>query len=205
MRILRRLFGYACLLGLAIILNGCGGRAINKKLARAAIVRSPADALAQSDVEVLSVTQVGAREAVATTNLRAAFRIEKVGGTWVVREVRVGKGDWEKLDNILLALERIKIEDTRRMLEIIGDAIAAYTAKNGRLPPCKDYVELSDALYPGYLSPLIRHDAWSRPLAAHLVGSDTVRLLSAGPDGKPGTPDDVELARTYVLRNHPRY
>jgi len=40
-----------------------------------------------------------------------------------VREVRVGKGQWETLDSILSALQRIKAEETQRMLDKIAAAM----------------------------------------------------------------------------------
>jgi hypothetical protein len=198
MRSIRSLCGYVALLGTAFLFNGCGGRAINKKMARDVILQSRAEALTRDDVEVLAVTQAGSGTAVVSTNLRAAFRIEKVGGEWVVREVRLGNGQWENLDAVLLALQRVKIDETRRLLEQIGSAIEAYRQKNGRLPAFQDYVQLSDALYPSFMSPLVRLDAWNRPLAAVLASPNSIRLVSAGPDGKMGTPDDIELLRTYL-------
>ena len=178
-----------------LLLGGCGGRAISKRLARDVIARSPVEALANEDVEVLAVTQVGSGTAVVSTNLRAAFRIEKDGSEWVVREVRLGNGQWEKIDSVLLALQRVKIDETRRLLEQVGNAIEAYRQKNGRLPAFQDYVQLSDALYPAFLSPLIRLDAWNRPLAAFQASPGVIRLLSAGPDGKMGTADDIDLTK----------
>jgi hypothetical protein len=184
-------------LGLALFLNGCGGRAISKRLARDVIVGSPASALAKGDVEVLSITKVGARDAIVETHLYTAFRLEKVGSNWVVREVRAGNGQWEKLEDIQQALQQARIDETRRMLDKIAAAIEAYRQKNGRLPDFIDYVALSDALSPLYLSPLIREDAWNHALAAVRLSQDTIRLVSAGPDGKPGTADDIELTRTF--------
>jgi hypothetical protein len=192
---MRSLCGYGALLGTAFLLNGCGGRAINKKQARDVIVQSPAEVLAKDDVEVLAVTQVGSGTAVVSTNLRAAFRIEKAGREWVVREVRLGNGQWEKIDAVLLALQRVKIDETKQLLERIGTAIEAYSKKNAQIPAFQDYVQLSDALYPAFLSPLVRLDAWNRPLAATQVSPGSIRLVSAGPDGKMGTPDDIELLR----------
>jgi len=192
---MRSLCGYGALLGTAFLLNGCGGRAINKKQARDVIVQSPAEVLAKDDVEVLAVTQVGSGMAVVSTNLRAAFRIEKAGREWVVREVRLGNGQWEKIDAVLLALQRVKIDETKQLLERIGTAIEAYSKKNGQLPAFQDYIQLSDALHPAFLSPLVRLDAWDRPLAAIQVSPGSIRLVSAGPDGKLGTPDDIELMR----------
>jgi hypothetical protein len=187
----------AVLFGLALIANSCGGRAVNKKTARDTILGTGTGELGKSDLQVLSVTQVGAREAVVETQIHSAFRLQKVGNEWVVREVRIGQGQWEKLDNILSSLQQAKIEETRRNLEKIAAAVETYRKKNGRLPEFKDYTGLSDALYPLFLSPLIREDAWNHPLTAVLLDSDTIRIISSGPDGKLNTADDIELTRSY--------
>jgi len=187
----------AGLLGLALIANGCGGRAVNKKTARDVIIGARTGELTKGDLQVLSVTQVGPREAVVETQIHSAFRLQKVGNEWVVREVRVGQGQWEKLDNILSSLQQAKIEETRRSLEKVAGAVESYRKKNGRLPEFKDYIGLSDALYPLFLSPLIREDSWNHPLTAIQLDPATVRILSAGPDGKLNTPDDIELIRSY--------
>src|SRR6266705_2293123 len=137
------------------------------------------------------VNQTGQRDAVAETTLHATFRFEKVDGKWVIREVRLGKRPWERLDDILRALEQVKTEQTRKLLEQVAAAIEKYREANGALPDFKDYVSLSDTLSPKYMNPLIREDAWHNPLAASRSAPGTVRLLSAGPDGRTGTPDDI--------------
>jgi hypothetical protein len=196
----RGLGRHACFFGIAaLLLSGCGGRSINKTTARDAIIGSQAAALATSDLEVLSVSQMGS-QAVVETDLHSAFRLEKVGSEWVVREVRVGQGQWEKLDDILRALQRVKVEETRQVLEKIASAIEAYRQKNGQLPQFSDYVGLSDALFPLYMSPIVRLDAWGQPLSASRVDLETVRLASAGPDGKLGTADDIELTRVFGVK-----
>ncbi len=186
---------WAGLLGLALLANGCGGRAVGKKMARDVIIGAHAEALTQGDLEVLAVTQVGPGEAVVEVQLHSAFRLRKVGAEWVVREVKVGQGQWESLDDILRSLQQVKIQETRRSLEKIAAAIDAYRQKNGHLPAFKNYVDLSDALYPHYLSPLIREDAWKQPLVATSAGPGAIRLVSPGPDGKLGTPDDIEIIK----------
>lgn len=196
MRYLSR-FWWLATLAIAFISNGCGGRTVNKNSARDVIIGSPAAVLAKTDVEVVSVTSVGSHEAVVETRLNVAFRMERSGSDWIVREVRVGHGQWEKVDDVLQALRQIKSEQTRELLGKVAAAIETYKQKNGRLPEFKDFVSLTDVLYPVYLSPLIREDAWRHPLVAISARPGTIRLISAGPDGKLGTPDDIELTRTF--------
>ncbi|MBP1624091.1 MAG: hypothetical protein H6Q07_2111, partial [Acidobacteria bacterium] len=83
MRILLPLF---CIL----LTAGCAGRSIGNNHARDVILKTPQGALEKEDVEVTKVTQVGGSEAIAETQLKTAFRLEKVNGEWVVREVRIG-------------------------------------------------------------------------------------------------------------------
>jgi hypothetical protein len=47
------------------------------------------------------------------------------------------------------------------------------------------------------MAPVLRLDAWGHPLSAIRVDIETVRLASAGPDGKLGTADDIELTRVF--------
>ncbi len=181
---------------LLLMFNGCGGRAINKKTAQELIAGSPLASLNKENVYVESVSQTGSRDAIVEARLKAAFRFEKVGDKWVIREVRFGDRPWEKVEAVLRALQVIKTEDTRKLLRQVAEAMDAYCLKNGKLPEFKDYVGLSDKLYPEYMNPLIRLDAWERPLSARRIGPDSVRLASAGPDGIAGSADDIDLVHT---------
>jgi len=180
-----------------IPLVACGGRSVSRNSARDLIVNSPVSTFDKNEITVRSVSLTGQKEALVEASLHAAFRFEKVDGKWVIREVRLGKRPWENLDEIAHALELVKTEDTRKMLGQVASALERYRSNNGALPGFKDFVTLSDALFPTYMTPLIRLDAWQNPLAAFKTGSDTVRLLSAGPDGKFGTGDDIELSRSF--------
>ena len=191
-----------CSLSIAVLLStllliACGGRSLNKNAARNLIANSPITNFDKEDVYVESITQISPSEALVETRLKAALRLEKVRGEWIIREVRLGDRPWEKLDDVLTALKAVQTEETRKMLETIATAVGQYRLKNGSLPTFRDYVTLSDKLYPDYLAQLIRNDAWNRPLAAQLVGMNTIRLTSAGPDGKFDTPDDIELTRSF--------
>jgi len=195
---MRTMAGVTVFFLLAAALTGCGGRMVGKKTARNVIVGAVPDGLQPEDVEVDSVTQAGSRDAVVEARIRAAFRLENEKGHWVVREVRLGERQWERLDLILQGLETAKAEETRRILDEVASGLEAYARKNSGLPGFKDFVSLSDALHPGFLPRVIRLDAWQRPLGAERVNPNTIRLRSAGPDGKFGTPDDI--TRIYEQR-----
>lgn len=183
-------------LGLAA-LAGCAGRSLGHKAARNVIMDVVPDGLESGDVEVDTVSQTGSRDAVVEAKVRAAFRLENEQGRWLIREIRVGRHQWERLDLILQALESAKTQETRRILEEVASGLEAYARKNGGIPAFKDFVALSDALYPGFLPKVIRLDAWERPFAAARVSGNTVRLSSSGPDGKAGSSDDIEITRAY--------
>jgi hypothetical protein len=174
-----------------LLLTACGGRSMNKHLARDLIMDIPQESMEKKDIEVLNVTQVSGSEAIAETTLRAAFRLEKARGAWVVREVRLGHGQWEKVSSLVQALEKVKTEETREVLDRVAEAVLEYHKANGILPVFVDYIGLSDLLSPKYLSPLIRLDSWRQPLGAESTGSNSILLRSAGPDGRFFTNDDI--------------
>jgi hypothetical protein len=173
-----------------LMLSACGGRNLNSGAARSLIVSIPQEALEKEDVDVVKVSQTSGSEAIVETRLKTAFRLEKVRGNWEVREVRLGHGQWEKVGNLERTLETVRIEETKKMLDRIADSIQAYKQANGSLPECKDYISLSDALSPKFMTPLIRLDAWRRPFGAERLDKSIV-FWSTGPDGKPRTSDDL--------------
>lgn len=161
------------------------------------IVDLPEGTFGKGDVSIDSLQSLGGNAAIAEARVRAALRLERVGGTWVIREVKIGRRPWERLDTLLAAVERAKGDETRRTLETVAEALTRYRTQRGKLPEFRDYVTLSDALHPDFLNPLVRDDAWQRPLHAYLADPATVRLVSAGPDGQLGSRDDVEVVRTF--------
>jgi hypothetical protein len=180
-----------------LLLTACGGRSLNKSAAQKLIVNLSGDALSDEDCYIDSVTQTGERNAVVEARLRVAFRFSRTGGKWVIEEVKVGRDRWVSFADFRRALERMKIEETTSLLEKVAAAIGEYRRKNGRLPEFRDFVSLTDALSPDYLTPLVRLDAWKEPVAVVRQGPDTLTLISPGPDGKLHTPDDIELTKTF--------
>ena len=185
------------LLAVLLLLPACGGRKMNDTLARNLIIgMSNSDAMHKSDVEIVNVQQITASEAIAETRTRIAFRFENTGNAWRIREMRIGHGQWESVENIERALNHVKTEETKELLFRIAEAIQKYRETNQRFPAFKDFVDLSDQLAPGFMTPLTRLDAWQRPFVAAMSGSG-ILLRSAGPDGIIGNQDDIELTVPY--------
>src|SRR5881397_1573281 len=151
---------------LLLLLTACSARKLSKKAARDIILGLDRENLEKEGIYIESVNQTGHRDAIAEATMRAAFRFEKVNDKWVLREVRLGKGEWQKLDHILRALEQVKTDETRKLLNQVATALEKYWEKNGALPEFKDFVSLSDLLSPNFMSSLIREDSWHHPLAA---------------------------------------
>jgi hypothetical protein len=182
-------FAYALIC--VLFFTGCAARTINHNLARDIIVDIPQGALEKEDVDVIKLSGIGGSEAIAETLLKTAFRLEKVKGQWVVREIKLGHGQWEKIGNLTEAIERVKIEETKILVDRIVEAIQKFRESTGSLPAFKDHVALLDQLSPKYVTPLIRLDSWRQPLDATHSDANTIQVCSAGPDGKFRTTDDI--------------
>jgi hypothetical protein len=175
---------------ISLLLISCGGRTISPGFAENLIIDMPEDNVEKEDVEVVNIIQTSKTEAIAESKLKTAFRLERVQGKWVVREIKIGHGPWEPASHLAPTLEAIRIDETRRLLDRLAEAIQKYRETNGSLPVFRNYVALSDLLSPQYLTPLIRMDAWRHPLGA-ARDKNSIVIWSAGPDGKSGTNDDI--------------
>ena len=192
-----KLVCFPVLCSLSLFLTACGGRSLNKNAARDLIVDASGSALNDENTYIESVLQTGERDAVVESRLPVVFRFERAGNKWAIKEVKLGRGQWVSFSDFRDALKKAEIEDTKDLLQKVAEAIERYRQKNGRLPEFRDFVSLSNVLNPDYLTPLIRVDAWKHPLYATRQGQDTISLISAGPDGKDGTSDDIVLTRDF--------
>ncbi len=181
----------ACLLAATLLLTACGGRTLSVHVAKDMIAEIPPEALDKKDVDILGIRHTLGSEAIVETNIKTAFRFEKVGGKWLVRDIRLGDGQWVKVDDLLQVLDSVRIEATQKSLDLVAEAILKYREAKGSMPAFLDYVSLSDMLSPVYLTPLVRVDAWGQPLLADHPDLGTILLQSAGPDRKFGTADDI--------------
>jgi hypothetical protein len=181
---------WLCIL-IPIILTSmsCGQRNMSAHIARGALTGN--QELEKEDLEIGKIAQASGSEAIVETRLKTAFRFEKVGKNWIAREVKLGHGQWVKIENLANAINELKTEETGKMLDQIIEAIKKYRKDKGCLPEFKDYISLSDLLSPAYLTPLIRLDSWRRPLAAKRTEAGAILIISAGPDGSFDNKDDI--------------
>jgi hypothetical protein len=96
------------------------------------------------------------------------------------------------MDELLAAINEGRRRSTLEELQKLAAGIAKYRETNGSIPVQPDIVKLTDALHPVYISELIRIDGWGDPIDYEVNGT-TFRLISKGPDGILGTPDDIVL------------
>ncbi|HSW37910.1 MAG TPA: hypothetical protein VLL97_00285 [Acidobacteriota bacterium] len=174
------------------LLTGCGGRQISQRHAENLITERLRDSVNKDDIAIVSLHQTTGSTAIVETKLKTVFRLEKEGSEWKVRDIRFSDGRWESISDIELALETVKIEETKKMLDLISAAILSFMSEKGKMPDFSDYVSLSDQLSPRFLTPLIRLDAWGRPFYADRKDSDTIIVRSAGTDGIYGTESDIQ-------------
>jgi|YelNatPaOPRAMG01_1025707.scaffolds.fasta_scaffold00052_15 hypothetical protein len=94
-----------------------------------------------------------------------------------------------QLEENLAARERSMIELTRVNLAGLERIILTFLSQEGRLPRSLEELRQSRLL----LAPAV--DAWGREIRLEITGETGFRLVSAGPDGRFETEDDIALSR----------
>ena len=166
------------------IANQLGAREAREKIALAL-------GLDKADrIHITKISGIGG-DAVVEAAIEQAFHLTTdKSGKWTVAEVRVGDRRWESLELINTAVQKEKILRTKAELTAIATALDAYRSEHGGFVTANAGAALIDNLCPRYLRTVIRLDAWSHELDyAGTAGS--YRLISRGPDGKPGGGDDI--------------
>jgi hypothetical protein len=178
---------------LALILSLIGVAALARELgareAREIIARSLG--LDKADnVHIKNISRTGS-EAIVEAQFEAAFRFTSdKDGKWQAVEVRTGDRTWESIELIRTAIQKEKTLRTSADLRTLATALEAYRRDNGSYVEASNCSALIDNLSPKYLPSVIRLDAWSREFD-YKGESESYRLASLGPDGKPGTGDDI--------------
>jgi hypothetical protein len=163
-------------------------REARKLIARMAGIELPSDAVRVKDISTAGNT------AIVVAQVETAFRLVKDDkDKWRIAEIRTGDRRWEDLDTLMKALNVEKTARARAELESIATALESFRRERGFYIESKSEAALIDNLSPHYLARVIRVDPWHKPYEYEGERSSFV-LRSNGPDGKPGTADDVTVS-----------
>ncbi|HEV2860724.1 MAG TPA: type II secretion system protein GspG [Pyrinomonadaceae bacterium] len=133
--------------------------------------------------------------AVAEVAVEATFRLARdARGKWRVSEVLIGGESLGDAASALRSVDAQKAERARAEMRDVASALEAFRRERGFYVVAEDAAALMDHLSPRHIKTIVRIDPWHR--AYRYAGTrEQFTLSSDGPDGKPGTPDDVTYAR----------
>ena len=169
---------------------GCATRSKANKLAVQLLRETEFEALSSS-IEFSEFLPVGG-SATAEGTVKTAFRFSKERNKWVLKEVRIGESGWESVRDMKEALDAVRARRTREDMHAILAAAESYRSRNGANPQASNFVDLIDKLSPAYLARVIRLDGWGHEFRA-AAADGKLAIVSAGPDGKENTADDIRL------------
>jgi len=167
-------------------------------LARELGAREARDRIAQAlgigeagRIHVKSISLTGNKDAVVEATFDGAFHLSAdKNGNWAVTEVRTGDRCWESVELIRTAIRKEKVLRTTADMRAIAAALEAFHRDHGSYVQGMSGAVLMDRLAPRYIDRLVRTDAWSHEFE-YQGGRAGYKLASPGPDGKPGTGDDI--------------
>ncbi|MBZ5552926.1 MAG: type II secretion system protein GspG [Acidobacteriia bacterium] len=181
------------LLALTLLIS-CGGRQ-EKRLAQNLDNLQIAN-LAAEDLKVSSFHPHGKDEAILVADVHTAFLMKKNSrGEWEIQSVRLGDRNWEDAKDFARALHQVRLERVKSDFEKIANALEKYQAQTKALPAVVGIGPLVDLLFPTYLAEAVRVDPWSSEYNYRLSTPTSYILISAGPDRKFGTGDDIRFER----------
>lgn len=183
-----------------LVLSGCAGARLSHDEARKKIAEIGTSELVPDAIEIRRIVSQTENEAIAESTVMLAFQFRKdeQTGEWRIESVRLGDRAWVDVDELLAAMNEGRRRDTVASLQKVATGIAEYQRNTGSIPEARDIVGLTDILHPKYMSELVRLDSWGNIIDYEVTGSDTYRLVSKGPDGRRGTPDDIVVDRNGV-------
>jgi len=148
--------------------------------------------LARGPLRLDSLSPLGS-SAVGEVAVEAEFLLERVaGGRWRVAGFTVAGRPGGDLAAILRALDERKAARARADLEEVRAALERYRTERGRYAEAPDFAALMDHLNPLFIGRVVRVDPWHQPYL-YAPAAAGFSLSSAGPDGRPGTADDVTV------------
>jgi hypothetical protein len=181
-------------IGAAGLARELGAREAREKIAQALGLDKP------DNVHIKNISRGMGDDAIVEAQFEAAFRFTADNqGNWQAVEVRAGDRRWESIELIHTALRKEKALRTGADLRTIATALEAYRRDRGSYVQADSGSTLIDHLAPRYLSSIIRLDAWSHEINYN-GSADAYRLVSVGPDGKPGTDDDIVFENGRLVK-----
>jgi len=176
----------------SLLLSSCASARLSHDEARRKIAEIGRSNLVPDAVEIRRIVSQTNTEAIAESSVTLAFQFKRAtpNAQWQIAAVRLGDRDWVSMDELLAAINDGRRRSTIDGMQKLAAGIAKYKDMNGSIPAAPDITRLTDILHPLYMSDLIREDGWGQPIEYQVTGA-TFRLISAGPDGMRGTPDDI--------------
>jgi type II secretion system (T2SS) protein G len=156
-------------------------------------VDSPSDAVRIQIVEPMAVPLASQASATVVAWVKVDARLVNDKTGWRVSELRTGSRDWAKLEPLVAAVNGEKQRIAREEMELIARALEKFRRERGFYVVSDSQAVAIDHLSPRYLAQVIRVDPWNQPYK-YQGERDHFTLRSAGPDGKPDTSDDIQLA-----------
>ena len=183
---------HVLLLG-CLVLSACTSARLSHDEARKKIAEIGRSNLVPDAIEIRRIVSQTDKQAIAEATITLAFQFKRdnPNAEWRIQAVRLGDRDWISLDELLAGINEGRRRTTTDALQRVADAVEKYRTTNGSLPNARDIVGLTDILHPQYMNDLVRQDGWGKPIIYELTGPLTFRLISQGPDGLPGTGDDI--------------
>ncbi len=180
-------------IAVAALARELGAREARERIAQALGLDKP------DNVHIKSINAMG-NDAIVEAQFDAAFRLSlDKEGKWQAVEVRTGDRRWESIELIQTAVRKEKALRTSAELRTIAIALEAFRRANGSYVQADTCSALMDNLAPHYVSSIIRLDAWSREFD-YKGTAGSYRLASFGPDGKPGTDDDIVFENGRLVK-----
>lgn len=156
-------------------------------------VTIPSDAVRIQEVDPMPIPFASQPSATVVAWVRIDARLVSDKAGWRVAELRTGNRDWVTLEPLAAAVNEEKQKQARAELATIAAALEKFRSDTGFYVVSDKQAVAIDYLSPRYLARVIRLDPWHQPYK-YQGERDHFTLRTAGPDGKPDTPDDIELA-----------
>jgi hypothetical protein len=152
----------------------------------------PSDALRIQTVAPMAIPMATQPSATVVAWVRVDARLTQASSGWQLSELRTGNRDWVKFEPVIASIHQEKQKRARAELEMMAAALEKFRRERGFYVVSDKQATAIDYLSPRYLPRVIRIDPWNQPYL-YLGERDRFTLRSAGPDGKPDTPDDISV------------